>query len=248
VRVDRCTFGLSADPGTAFGRFEDCGRVEVESVTLLQSVNKIVASNVDALIVRDTEIEEYSLTGTSYYPENSGDGGLALIKAGAISDSDFPAPPGPGALAFDRTNGRLYLRARGDWIYYVMAGGSLLGPELVPNGTGGSTAGWTPINSTLSSVSGSLRITITAPYGNAMESFPVEIGTVYVFSIAVTGGNAGGIIRLGSTPAGGEYFVSSASATTTFTPTSATLYITLIVNAEGAGRYTDFDNISVRAG
>lgn len=246
VLVDRSTFGLSPDPGTAFGRFEDCGRVEIDSVTLLQSVDRIVATNVEAVIVRDTEIANYDLTGTAFYPRSSAAGGLAMIKAGAISDSDFPEAPGQGALAFDRTNGRLYLRSRGDWVYFDMAGGSLLGPELVPNGSGSTTAGWTPINSTLSSVSDSLRVTITAPYGRAYTEVPVEIGTVYVFSAEIVSGIA--VVRVGRTIGGAEYLSTSTTTSTTFTAAgSTTLYVTLIVNREAAGQYAEFRNISIRA-
>ena len=247
VLVDRSTFGLSPDPGTAFGRFDDCGRVEIDSVTLLQSVDRIVATNVDALIVRDTEIADYDLTGTDFYPESSAAGGLAMIKAGAISDADFPASPAQGALAFDRTNGRLYVRSRGDWVYFNMAGGSLLGPELVPNGSGNSTAGWTPTNATLSSVAGNLRVTTTGAYGNAVENFAVEIGTVYVFSIVV-GGTASAVVRVGRSAGGGDYVIATSSTTATFTATTSTnLYITLTVNSETPGQYAEFRNISVRA-
>ncbi|MGZ8286463.1 MAG: hypothetical protein ACXWUQ_12660 [Allosphingosinicella sp.] len=246
VRVDRSTFGLATDSGTAFGRFDNCDRVEIDSVTLLQNVNKIVANNVDALIVRDTVIPQYALTGTNFFPERSTDDGFALIKSGPITDADFPAPPAPGTRAFDRLNGRLYLRARANWIWFVMDGGSLLGPELVPNGSGTSTAGWTPSNATLSSVGGALRVTLTAAYGRALESFEVEIGTTYVFSIVVVGGPA--IVRVGRTVGGSEYVSTSTSTTATFTASGGTtLHISLIVNSETVGQFAEFKNISVRA-
>ena len=200
---------------------------------------------VDALIFA-TRDRNYELTRTGFYPQLSADGGLALIKAGAISDADFPAPPGLGATAFDRTNGRFYLRARGDWVYFAMAGGSLLGPELVPNGSGGSTTGWTPSNSTLSSVAGNLRVTLTGAYGRTLENFEVEIGTTYVFSIVVVGGAA--VVRVGRTASGAEYVSATASTTVTFTATGSTaLHISLIVNSETVGHYAEYKNISLRA-
>lgn len=246
--VDRCTFGLSADPQTAFGRFENCGRVEVDSATLLQGVDKIVASNVEALIVRDTEIDHYDLTSTGFFPQSSKTGGLALVKAGAIGDSDFPEAPGPGTLALDRTNGRLYVRATGDWIYFTMDGGSLLGPELVTNGTfaGGTTTGWTASNATLSVVSGKLRVTNLASGGRALASFPVEIGKSYRFSVEINSG--AGVVRLGTSPSGGQYFETVVvGATTTFVATSTTAHIALICAADPVGYFAEFDNISIRA-
>lgn len=246
VLVDRCAFGWSTNDGTTFGIFEDCERVTLDSLTLLQGVNRVEATDVDALIVRDTEIAQYGLTRTGFYPQRSADGGLALIKAGAISDADFPAAPGRGATAFDRTNGRFYLRARGDWVYFAMAGGSLLGPELVTNGSGSTTAGWTPNNSTLSSVGGNLRVTLTGAYGRALTTFQAEIGTTYVFSIVVVGGAA--VVRLGRTVSGAEYVSASASTTVTFTPVATTtVHISLIVNSETVGHYAEFRSISVRA-
>ena len=246
VLVDRCAFGLASDAGTAFGRFDECGRVEVDSATLLQGVDKIVALNVDALIVRDSEIANYDLTGTNFYPQRSADGGLALVKLGAVTDADFPAAPGQGAQALDKLNGRLYVRASGDWIYFNMDGGSLLGPELVPNGTGGSTAGWTPSNATLSSVSGRLRVTNTAPGGKALETVAVEVGTEYRFSVDIISGSA--LVRVGTTVGGGEYFVKAITGgSTTFVATTTTVHIALICSADPVGLFAEFDNISLRA-
>jgi hypothetical protein len=248
VRVDRCMFGLAPTNGTVFGEFVDCGRVTINSVSLLQGVNRIIATNVDALVVRGTEIASWTLTGTNYYPQALGLDGLSLVKNGAISDSDFPVAPAIGVQALDRANGRLYVRARGDWIYFNMDGGSLLGPELVINGTGASTAGWTSGNGgTLSVAGGNLRITNTAIYGYATQSIAVEIGKEYVFS--ATGVSGSRMIRLGRSPSDSAYAnsVDGSLAGVHFTPTTASVSVTLIVNSEAIGAVAQFDNISLRA-
>lgn len=246
VLVDRCSFGLAPSAGTAFGEFVDCGRVILDSLTLLHGVNRVRATNVDALVVRDTDIEDYDLISTAFFPQSSAAGAFALIKAGAVTDSDFPAEPAPGTIAYDRTDGRLYLRSIGDWIYFNMDGGSLLGPELVANGTFATgTTGWIPVSSTLSVVGGMLRVTNTALFGKAVQSFPVEIGRQYAFSREVGAGSPQ--IRLGKTLGGADYLSTSVSGTTNFTATFATIFITLIVNAESVGATADFDSISLRA-
>jgi hypothetical protein len=247
VLVDRCAFGLSTAAGTAFGIFSDCGRVLIDSVKLYQNVTKIVATSVAALVVRDTVIPTYQLSSdTCFYPESSAAGGMALIKSGAISDLDFPAVPAVGTQAFDRTGGRLYVRARGDWIYFEMAGGNVHGPELIVNGTGTSTSGWTAGNgATLSVVGGRLRVTNGAIYGYATQAVAVEVGKQYLFSAAgMTGARA---IRLGHSPGESTYASSFDSvAGTTFTPTHSPLYATMTVNSETLGAFAEFDDISLR--
>jgi hypothetical protein len=248
VLVDRCAFGLSELTGTAFGRFNDCGRVVIDSVNLYQHVSKIVATKVAALVVRDSVIPTYQLSSdTAFFPESSAAGGMALVKAGAISDADFPAPPAAGTQGFDRTNGRFYVRASGDWVYFDMAGGSVHGPELVVNGTGTSTSGWTAANGgTLSVTGGRLRVTNgSGIYGYATQAVPVQVGKQYIF--AATGVTGSRAIRLGTSPSEVTYASSLDSvAPVTFSPISTPVYVTLIVNSEAAGAFAEFDDITLR--
>lgn len=250
VRVDRSVFGLSLDNPTYFGDFRDCDVVEINQVTLLQSVNKIRATNVGALVVRDTVIPDYELAKTNFFPVDSRYGAFALRKAGEISDADFPAPPGPGTQAIDTKNGRIYVRGGGGWFYSAFGGGDLLGPELVVNGTfaGGTTTGWTPsANASLSVVGGALRVTNTLTYGYAYQVIPVELGKTYRLSITIVGGNGNPTIWAGQNTGGPNTFVNStASGVWTFVATTATVVIWFNLNTETVGRYGDFDNVSLR--
>jgi hypothetical protein len=244
VLVDRCAFGLADSAETSFGRFVDCGRVVIDRVKLRHGVDKITASGVEALEVRDTEIAIYDLVDTNFFPRDSGAGDFAIVKAGAVSDADFPASPSEGIIGLDKANSRLYVRGPGDWGYVELGGGSLF-RELVINGTGGSTAGWTATNGTLSVVSGRLRVTNTSVYGRAVQVVAVPESR-YEFSVEITTGTALGQVRLGSTNGDASYGLLSASGTLTFTPLSSNVYVQLIANTETPGNYVDFDNISLR--
>ncbi len=55
---------------------------------------------------------------------NATAGGLStFVKAGAVSDSDFPAPAVDGTMALDSTDGRLYFRSGGGWHYVAQSAG-----------------------------------------------------------------------------------------------------------------------------
>jgi hypothetical protein len=242
VLVDRCVFGLSDSPGTAFGRFATCGRVKIDGVILRQGVDKIVASNVGELVVDHTEIANYELAGTNLYFGNRGT--IQVVKDGPVTDADFDAPPSAGAMGLDTAAGRLYVRGPGDWGYAILDGGSLFA-ELVVNGTGDSTAGWIPSNSSLSVVAGKLRVTNTAIYGRASQVVGVS-GGEHRFSVDIAAGTASGRVKLLSEPGGAVIGQLSASGTINFTPTTASVRIELMAYTEGNGKYCDFDNISLR--
>ena len=131
---------------------------------------------------------------------------------------------------------------------------NVTGSELVTNGTFDTdTSGWTAGNSTISVVSGKLRISITTSgLGYAYQTINTVVGKKY--TATVQGSNFGSIVNWGirvGTSAGSDNVdaawvtSSDTTATVTFTATSTTTYINLGVSYT-AGVATDFDNISVR--
>ena len=243
--------GLATIP-TLAAHFQDCGTVLIDSLKVSDSVNKLSATNVEALIFKDTVgITTFTFTNVNFHPVNSRYGNMALVKSGAISDADFPSPPALGTEAFDRTNNRLYVKrvSTGGWIYFNTDGGDVLGPELVVNGTGSSgTTGWTAANGgVLSNDAGTIRVTNGGVFGRAYQAVSTVIGQQYVFAVTIPSGTTSRYVKVGHSAGDGSnlYITDSAGGTGTFTATHATTYITLGLG-ETAG-YANFDNISLRA-
>jgi hypothetical protein len=253
VVMEECWQGLSTTPALV-GHFQDCGTVLIDSLKLSDSVNRLSATNVTSLTLKDTTgVTSFTFSNVNFHPVTSRYADVSLIKGGAVADSDFVAPPAQGTLAFDRTNNRLYIKrvTTGGWIYFDMSGGDPFGPELVVNGTfaSGSTTGWTPYNSsTLSVVGGALRVTNGALYGQALQSVATVVGQQYQASAQIVGGTASALVRVGKSHGDGSYGqFSGTGGTTTFTATLAIMYFTLILDSESVGKYADFDNISLKA-
>ena len=246
-----CWQGLSPVPALV-GHWEDCGAVLIDAHRLSDMVNGISARNVEALTIRDTDgIETYTLLNTSYHPVRSRFAPYAVVKEGAVSDADFPAPPAIGTSGFDNLAKRRYEKgvSTGGWVYFDMDGGDLLGPELVVNGDmAAGTTGWTAANgASLSIVAGALRVTNGTIYGRAFQMVPTVIGQRYQCSGAITGGDAGRLIRVGTSSGSGTYSsVSHTGGTATFVATTLTTFIALMLDSEQAGKYADFDSISLR--
>jgi hypothetical protein len=250
--IEQCWMGWATSPAL-LGHFQDCGTILIDSLKLSDSVNGLSATNVESLTLKDTAgVTSFAFSNVNFHPVTSRYGSLATVKSGAVSDSDFPSPPALGTLAFDRTNNRLYAKRlpAGGWIYFSMGGGDPFGPELVVNGTFDSgTTGWTAANSaTLTVTGGVLRVVNGTIYGRAYQSVPTVAGQQYQVSIGIVGGDAGRIARVGTTQGAATYanFVST-GGTATFTATSATTFITLMVDSESAGKYAEFDNVSLKA-
>ncbi len=252
VIMEECWQGLSTTPALV-GHFQDCGTVLIDSLKLSDSVNRLSATNVTSLTLKDTTgVTSFTFTNVNFHPVTSCYADVSLVKNGAIADSDFVAPPAQGTLAFDRTNNRLYIKrvAAGGWIYFDMSGGDPFGPELLVNGNFNSgTTGWTPGNSAnLSVVGGALRITNGAIYGLAYQSVPTVIGQQYQISAQILGGTATPLIRVGTSQTSNNYFqFTSTGGSHTFTAIHGTVFITLILDSESIGKYADFDNISLKA-
>ena len=128
----------------------------------------------------------------------------------------------------------------------------VLGPELVTNGDGSTTAGWTISGGTQASVGGEIQITSTsaAPFatqqtisttigktyqvvGNVRNASGGQAATIDVWNgltqAAIVTGNSAGITSTGTFVAGGS-----------------TADIKLKLAANGVGQVAGFDNISVR--
>lgn len=251
VLMEQCWQGW-ASTSALVGHFQDCGTVTIDSLKLSDSVNRLSATNVTALILKDTSgVTSFAFSNVNFIPVTSRYADVSLVKEGAVADSDFQAAPAVGTLAFDRTNNRLYLKrvTAGGWIYFDMDGGDPFGPELVVNGTfADGTTGWTPFNSAqLSVVSGALRITNGASHGRAYQAVPTTIGQQYQVSAGIVGGNGAPLVRVGTTQGANTYAqFTGTGGTATFVATTATTYITLMLSSDVVGRYADFDNVSLR--
>ena len=129
------------------------------------------------------------------------------------------------------------------------------GTELVTNGTFATdTSGWTSGNSTLSVVSGAMRVTIAAG-GSSGTAFQLItgllVGRTYTVSLTfATGTSFAASISLGPGGVNGaDYAYSGLAAgvnTLSFTATAANLGITLSNDGGSTGQYNDFDNISCK--
>lgn len=254
VSVRDCSYGWAAT-ATLFATFESCDTVLIERLKLTDSVNKIQATNVGALIVKDSVgITVVELIGTSkYFPKSSNCGDYSLIKEGAATDADFLAAPGAGTRVYDKTNGRDYVKTPGGgWAYFQYAGGDLLGPELVTNGTfSANTAGWTAASGAgLSVVGNALRVTNSTSGAQAYQVINgLTVGKQYKFAVDPKGGTAAFLARLGNSLADNLFanYTTAGPKEVTFTATNAQMYITFIVNSAANGAYADFDSVSLRA-
>ena len=123
------------------------------------------------------------------------------------------------------------------------------GTDLVTNGTFDTdTTGWTAVNSTLSIVSGKLRVTnVGANAGYCHQAITTVVGQKYVLSATVTQQTSATYsIYIGNGPGSGALGGLGTAASVEFTATATTTYLSTINTQAVDGRYTDFDNISVK--
>jgi hypothetical protein len=126
------------------------------------------------------------------------------------------------------------------------------GPELVTNGTVDTdTTGWVATNSTLSVVSGALRITNSAAIdGRATVSVTVTPGKLYEVrftSIAASGANIAYDIRSASTViVSRTNTAASSSVVRHVTPVGSGLDLVVFTNSTTISHFADIDNVSVR--
>jgi len=126
---------------------------------------------------------------------------------------------------------------------------NLVFSELVTNGDGSSTTGWTAHNATLSIVSSRLRVADNGLYTKAYQGVTTVVGKCYVVTAdvgALTGGSA--VLTAGhSNPAVDNWYTHNADRTTvgslslSFIATATTTYIGVGTESTYSG---DFDNIS----
>jgi hypothetical protein len=250
VEVVDCAHGLAATD-IPLGSFVNCTTVLIEGQRLSAKVNGIIAVDVPSLTIKDSDpFLTYDFTRVGYRPVTSALGPYAIVKVGAVSDADFPTPPAAFTRGYDRSTGREYVKsAAGGWTYYAIAGGDLIGNELIVNGTFDSgTTGWTPVNSgQLSVVGGKLRVTNGAAYGYAYQRIAVTPGQTYRASWQVTNGTAPAVVYIGSGQEQRDLVPIGAASPATFTATGTEVYVHLALDSPNAGAYADFDNVSLRA-
>ena len=124
------------------------------------------------------------------------------------------------------------------------------GSELVTNGTFDSdTSGWAANNSSLSAVSGRLRLTQQgAGLGFAQTTFATVVGKVYRLAWDYVAGTAPTPTTRVATSTLGSDIASTAStdASITFVAQSTTTYVNFRMATTTDGLYSEFDNISVK--
>lgn len=172
-----------------------------------------------------------------------------------------PASVAAGMVAYmtkDYNSGWQVGAIKGAWLADTVAE-TLTGTELVTNGDGSTTAGWTAGEvlggtvGTLSSTGGKLRVTNTGTsYGTAEQVLTTVAGKAYTFNAEFTKGTStSGYVRIGTTLHGYDLSVNALSLSAngvfncTFIATTTTTYLTLY-NLNDNGGYNDFDNITVR--
>lgn len=255
VKIINCSFGWA--PATAYlGWFENCKRVVLDNATVTASVDTIVCRNVQRveIINHPANITTLNFQNTNYHPIETNYTPFAKYLLAAPTDASFLYPPAIGTQVLDRANNRIYWKklVSEGWLYFGSDGGVGEGPELVTNGTfTTNTTGWTTANgATFVMNSGAGRLTNVVTGGKAYQSFPVVIGTTYRGTLKTVGGTAGAILgRFGVSLDDPTYANVTALGTTTtftFTAITATLWITLIINA-ATGTYYDFDDVSIKA-
>lgn len=140
---------------------------------------------------------------------------------------------------------------------YMQRNVPTLGSELVANGGFDDGAnGWSASLSSLSVVSGGLRVTnVGANFGLAYQTFNSVNGQQYWINAKFMNGTSNGGVRVGLSPTTPHIFVGPTLLTTALeryaiTATSSLSYLQLSNAGAGgsvAGGYSDWDNISVKS-
>jgi hypothetical protein len=166
--------------------------------------------------------------------------------------------PSDFSTLFDDSAGTTPVSAPGNgadvWVGLMLdkSKGLVLGSELVTNGDFSSgTTGWTFYQSTLSAVSGKLRVTALGGAPGAYQSISIVSGRTYEITFDIDVGTVGtGAYFVGNTGLGGPYTI-SASGKQTFrflstTTNAAFLFYIHRVSGATPGQYFDLDNVSVK--
>jgi trimeric autotransporter adhesin len=130
---------------------------------------------------------------------------------------------------------------------------NVTGAELVTNGDGSTTTGWTAYGSTLSSSSGAINVADNGGYSKAYQAITTVVGKRYTVTAEVTAvGGSNAVLSAGSnTPESNSWGTSTGAIITaspailsgTFTANATTMYVQL----GSESTYTSsFKNVSVR--
>jgi trimeric autotransporter adhesin len=174
--------------------------------------------------------------------------GLSKVKHGASPASSMTA-----FITKDFNSTWMQGDSRGCWMADTVAG-AVAGGEMVINGNFTTdTSNWAPFSGgTPSVVSGALRITNDGTgtnRGSVQQALATVPGQSYNISITPAGGSSGNNVyfSLGSVSTVGNLLDGfPATATTTFTATTATTYLILSNRLTTAGAYCDVDNVSCK--
>ena len=129
--------------------------------------------------------------------------------------------------------------------WYSTSGGS----ELVTNGDGSSTSGWTAVNSTISLSSQQIRVTNNATNGYIYQSLTTTVGTKYRLKASIYQVSAYARVEVVDASSNILYSLQTASGGLTpidiyFIAQSATTTIKLYAVGTANGDYAQYDNIS----
>lgn len=127
-------------------------------------------------------------------------------------------------------------------------------PELITNGTFDSDViGWTGVTATLAFASGKMRVTATAGFGRANQTFPVTVGRSYWLSgtsTFVSGGNRSYIAK--SDDGAATSSVTSAGGTTAAAQAKSLVFAALVnptyvsLGVTDNAAVADFDDVSAK--
>jgi hypothetical protein len=112
------------------------------------------------------------------------------------------------------------------------------------------TTGWNMVGSGSIAATGGQLVNTNGNYNYAYQDIPVEIGRTYTISIDFEYVDVNGLIRLGSTSQGLDYFSDTVTSTNTYTyqvtATTTTLSISLWCLSATGGLVTKWDNITIQ--
>ena len=215
-------------------------RTAVGSVTLSRVTG---TGNIDVSTNGGTTWTTVSVTGArvsvSLTGNINGQFAIRIVTSGDAVDATYPQLEDVTGQTTQMASEYVSVGAPNDWA----------GPELVTNGTfDTATTGWAAVNSTLSVVSGKLRVTnVGANAGYCHQAITTVVGQKYVLSASVTQQTSSTYsIYIGNGPGSGALGGLGTAASVEFTATATTTYLSPINTQAVDGRYTDFDNISVK--
>jgi hypothetical protein len=120
--------------------------------------------------------------------------------------------------------------------------GSVSATELVTNGSGSTTSGWTGQSANLTT-DGQLVVTSTGAWGRGYQAITTVVGKTY--QILCTA-DANGKFSIGSTAGGEQVLAATSAGRAVFVATTTTSYVSLIAYSATTGTVAKFSAISVR--